>query len=329
MTMPARARWGLTIPLEGTGTAGLPALTREMIDAGYTDLWTAEAAGSDGATPLAVAATVAPNAELGTAILPVQTRGPALLAMTAAALAGLAPGRFTLGIGASSPAIVEQWNGIAYDRPFERTRDTLRFLRLALAGERVDHEFPTFTVRGFRLAEVPAVAPRIMLAALRPGMLRLAAEEADGAILNWLSADDVGLVRAVTGPDLPLVARIFVCVSTDAATVRLHARRLVAAYLTVPAYAAQQQWLGRGDALAEMGGRWAAGDRRGALEVVPDEVVDELIVHGDAATCRRRIQDYVDRGIDVPVVYAMPFGVDPLATARAVAPRDHEEDRHA
>jgi probable F420-dependent oxidoreductase len=296
-----------------------------MTDAGYTDLWTAEASGTDGVTPLAAAAVAAPEAQLGTAILPAQTRGPALLAMTAAGLAGLAPGRFTLGIGASSPAIVEQWNGIGYARPFERTRDVLRFLRLALAGERVDHAFSTFTVRGFRLTEVPEQAPQIMLAALRPGMLRLAAEEADGAILNWLSAADVARVREVTGPDLPLVARIFVCVSTDADTVRAHARRLVAAYLTVPAYAAQQEWLGRGGALVEMNERWAAGDRRGALQVVPDEVVDELIVHGDATTCRRRILEYVDQGIDVPVVYAMPFGVEPIETARAMAPRPRRD----
>ena len=77
---------------------------------------------------------------LGTAVANIYTRGPALLAMSAATLAGLAPGRFVLGIGVSSPAVVTDWNGIALDRPYQRARDTLHFLRRALAGEKVSME---------------------------------------------------------------------------------------------------------------------------------------------------------------------------------------------
>ena len=111
--------------------------------------------------------------------------------MTAAALAEAAPGRFQLGIGASSPVVVGDWNAADFTRPYARSRDMLRFLRAALAGETVDQAYETFEIRRFRLDRPPATPPGILLAALRPGMLRLAAREADGVILNWLAATDV------------------------------------------------------------------------------------------------------------------------------------------
>jgi len=124
--------WGLTVPLTGVPLADHPRLYRQLPDWGYTDVWSAEVAGADAFTPLALAAASEPRLNLGTAIVPVFTRGPALIAQSAAALAAAAPGRFSLGLGASSPAIVEQWNGLAFDRPLQRTRDVLR--RLLPAG---------------------------------------------------------------------------------------------------------------------------------------------------------------------------------------------------
>ena len=143
------------------------------------------------------------------------TRGPALIAQSAAALAAAAPGRFSLGLGASSPAIVEQWNGLAFDRPLQRTRDVLRFVKAALAGELVDGSFDSFTVHRFRLEQPPPEPVPVLLAALRPRMLALAGREADGVILNWLAATDVAAVPGRAGqpgqhgggPDLPLPDR--------------------------------------------------------------------------------------------------------------------------
>src|SRR5206468_6771723 len=106
-----------------------------------------EVAGLDAFTPLALASVWAPTMRLGTAIAPAYTRGPGLLAMSAAALAEAAPGRFLLGVGSSSPVIVDDWNSLSFVDPYGRTRDVLRFLRLALAGETVDKAYPTFTVR--------------------------------------------------------------------------------------------------------------------------------------------------------------------------------------
>lgn len=228
-------RWGLTVPLTGVPLRDHRPLIAELSSLGYTDLWSAEVAGADAFTPLVLASEWDDRLRLGTAVVPVHTRGPAALAMSAAALADLAPGRFVLGIGASSETIVTGWNGIAYDPPLARTRDVLRFLRQAFAGEKVDGEFDSFTIQRFRLEKAPDVPPSIMLAALRPQMLKLAAREADGAITNWLSADDVRQVRAELGPDKELAARIFVCVTEDAEMARNIGRFLIATYLTVPA----------------------------------------------------------------------------------------------
>ncbi|HEV7933244.1 MAG TPA: LLM class F420-dependent oxidoreductase [Actinomadura sp.] len=315
------ARWGLTIPLTGMPLPDHRELVGELAGLGYTDAWSAETNGSDAFTPLALASQWAPELRLGPAIVPVYTRGPALLAQHAATMAQLAPGRFVLGIGTSSPAIVERWNSTPFEEPYKRVRDTLRFLRRALSGEKVTAEYDTFTVKGFTLDIVPDTPPPIVLAALRPGMLRLAAREADGAITNWLAPQDVRTVRAELGSDPELLARIFVCPTEDAEEARRLGRRLIAAYMTVPVYAAFHDWLGRGEALKPMHQAWAAGDRKGALEVIPDEVVDDLIVHGSPERCRARIQEYVDNGLSTPVIALLPGGELSTADAvRALAP---------
>jgi probable F420-dependent oxidoreductase len=309
------ARYGITIPFDGVTLADHRAWYHQLADLGYTDVWSAEVDGSDGFTPLAHAAAVEPRLNLGVAIAPAYTRGPALLAQTAASMAELAPGRFTFGLGASSPVIVERWNAIPYETPFQRTRDTLRFMKAALAGEKVDEAYETFTVRGFKLARPVEVPPKIFLAALRPGMLRLAGAEADGVILNWLSAGDVPTVLAEAG-STEVAARLFVVPTEDADTARFIGRRMVTAYLNVDAYAAFHRWLGRGPALEAMWEAWAAGDRKRALEVIPDEVVDDLIIHGSFEQCRAHIGRYIDAGVTIPALAVLPFGVD-LATAVA------------
>ncbi|MEV0161197.1 LLM class F420-dependent oxidoreductase [Nonomuraea fuscirosea] len=313
--------WGMTIPFYDRSLSNSQELIARLPELGYTDAWSAEVNGVDGFVPLAMAAQWAPGLRLGSAIVPVSTRGPGLLAMSAATLADLAPGRFTLGIGASSPAIVERWNAGTFAKPYARTRDTLRFLKRALAGEKVSETYETFEIKGFKLERAPKTPPKIVLAALRPRMLRLAAEEADGAITNWLSPDDVRKVRAEVGPDTELIARLFVCVDEDVERVRETARWMLASYLTVPVYAAFHDWLGRGEVLRPMHEAWAAGDRRAALKAIPDEVVDSLVVHGDAATCRARIKEYVANGLDTPVLAPIPGGDVPIDQAvRDLAP---------
>lgn len=312
--------YGMTIPFDGIPLADHRGWFEELVDLGYTDAWSAEADGTDAFTPLALAAAWAPQLRLGSAIVPAFTRGPALLAQSAAAMAEAAPGRFALGVGTSSNVIVERWNGIPFEEPYKRTRDVVRFLRRALAGEKVDEQYETFTVRGFRLGRPPAVAPQILVAGLRPGMLRLAGRESDGAIINWLGADDVTKVVAEIGPGKEVVARIFVCPTEDTSTARAVGRRLVAAYLNVPVYAAFHEWLGRGPQLEGMWKAWKAGDRKAALEEIPDQVVDDLIIHGSPAEVRATVRRYMDNGVTTPALAVIPVGVDLRQAVRDLAP---------
>ncbi|WP_375486924.1 LLM class F420-dependent oxidoreductase [uncultured Jatrophihabitans sp.] len=305
-------RWGLTIPLLGVPLPEHAAIVRALPDLGYTDVWSAETNGTDAFTPLALAAAWEPTLRLGTAIVPVYTRGPALIAMSAASLAAAAPGRFVLGLGASSPVIVGDWNGIPFEQPFRRTRDVLRTTNALLGGERVTGDFDTISVHRFKLDKAPDPKPMVLVAALRAQMLRLAGRESDGAILNWLAAHDVAQclaeLHAGAGADADpeVVARIFVCPTDDADYARSLGRTLFASYLTVPAYAAFHDWLGRGERLKPMHDAWAAGDRKGAAAAVPDDVVDELVVHGTPHACREQVQAYADAGVKTPVMMLLP-----------------------
>jgi probable F420-dependent oxidoreductase len=323
-------RPGMTVPLPGPLHSHKDKLS-ELADMGYTDIWSAEADGADAFTPLALAAAWEPRLRLGTAIVPAYTRSPALFAQSVASMADAAPGRFAIGIGSSSNVIVERWNGIPFEEPYKKVRDVVRFLNDALGGEKVTKEYETFKVDGFRLGIKPEVKPQILVAALREGMLRLAAREADGTIINWLSPEDVTRVAEVVhgaaeGTPKEIVARIFVCPSTNTEAVRAAARFAIAAYLNVPVYADFHAWLGRGDLLKGMWDNWKAGDRKAALAAIPDEVVDALIIHGSPEYCRDRIRQYFDNGVTTSTLAIMPF--DPELkhwdAVRSLSPSAHK-----
>jgi probable F420-dependent oxidoreductase len=323
-------RYGMTVPFGGIPLHAQREWIEELVDLGYTDVWSAESDGGDGFTPLALISVWAPTLRLGTAIIPAYTRGPACLAQTVGAMAQAAPGRFALGIGSSSNVIVEGWNGIPFEEPYQQVRAMVRFLNDALGGEKVTNDYGRFSIRSFRLGMKPPEPVPILVAALRPGMLRLAGREGDGAILNWLSADDVATVvphvaegASQAGADpatKEIVARLFVIPNPDADAARAAARRLLAAYLNVPVYAAFHEWLGRGDDLKGMWDLWKAGDRAAALEAIPDHVVDELIIHGAPEACREHIGRYIENGIDTPALAVLPFGVDMRESIRALSP---------
>ncbi len=314
-------RYAMSIPLPGPLGEQRPLIER-LVELGYTDVWSSETAGTDAFTPLALANDWAPTLRLGTAVVPAFTRGPGLMAQSVASIAALAPGRFAFGLGASSNVIVERWNAQPFDRPFSRTRDMLRFLREALTGAKVTREYDTFEVSGFRLGLVPEVQPALLVAALRERMLELGGTEADGVILNWLSAEDVSKVAPrvlAGGADKEIACRIFVCPSTSDEA-RAAARQWVTTYLNVPVYADYQRFLGRGDLLAPMQALWEAGDRKAALEAVPDEVIDDLIVLGTPEQCRAQIQRYVDHGVTTPMLALMPWGVSVDDAIELLAP---------
>lgn len=313
MTTSLPRRDGMTVPLPGPLHSHREKLG-ELADLGYSDIWSAESDGADAFTPLALAAAWEPRLRLGTAIVPAYTRSPACMAQSVASLADAAPGRFAIGIGSSSNVIVERWNGVPFVEPYKKVRDVVRFLNDALSGEKIVKTYDTFDINGFKLGVRPEQKPQILVAALREGMLRLAGREADGAIINWLSPTDVSKVADVVrdaagGADREIVARIFVCPSENTDVVRASARFAIAAYLNVPVYAAFHEWLGRGEQLQGMWDAWKAGDRKAALAAIPDEVVDDLVVHGSPAHCREVIDQYFANGVTTSSLAIL--GLDP------------------
>ena len=316
----AQKRWSLSVPLEGFSLTEHVEIAREAEQAGYTDAWSMEVDGVDCFAPLATLAQ-ATDLRLGTALANVYTRGPATLAMSAAGLAELAPNRFCLGIGAGSHPIVEFWNGGKFAHPAVRVREMLAFLRQAFSGERITFEGETFTVKGFRFSRPPQNPIPIHVGALKPMMLRIAGQYADGAIINWLSATDVKKSVAVVreaaqaagrSPDeVEITARIFISVDPPGQAVETGIRRHINTYLNVPVYKAFHQWLGRTDLLGPMWEAWAGGDRKAAVAAVPPEVMQDLFIQGSPEEMRARVRRYLDNGVDTVFLQMQSFETDP------------------
>jgi probable F420-dependent oxidoreductase len=290
------SRWGLTLPLPTLPLAEHEVLVRRTEAAGYTDLWSGETNGPDGFTPLALAAAWTERVRLGTGIVGVMTRGPALLAQQAAALADASGGRFVLGIGASSDRIVAGWNAIEFSKPLTRVSESVDFLRTALDGER--------TETGFKLEQAPAQRVPIVLAALRGKMLRLAVEKADGAFTNYLPRSSLPqVVEQLDGaPEgFELLCRFF-CLPGDREQIEPLARFMLASYGTVPVYANFLRWLGYGDQIAEMCEAWDARDRERAIAAAPWELIEEIFILGSPEEMRERLQSFVDGGVTLPII---------------------------
>ncbi len=300
------ARWGLTLPLPGVSLPALRPVIERAEAAGYTDLWTGETNGPDGFTPLAIAGEWTKSMRLGTGVVGVFTRGPALLAQQAAAMAEASGGRFALGIGASSDRIVEGWNGIPFERPLAKVAETLDFLDPALAGER--------TASGFKLETAPAEPIPVILAALRGKMLRLAVERAQGAFTNYLPLSGLPqVVEQLEGaPEgFELLCRFF-CIPGSREEAEPLARFMFASYATVPVYANFFRWLGYGERIEKMCQAWAAKDRAAAMAAAPWDLVEETFVLGSPEEMRERLGRFVAGGITLPVLL-------PITTPERVA----------
>src|SRR4051812_5905212 len=276
------SRWGLTLPLPGLSLAAHEQLIKRAEAAGYTDFWSGETNGPDGFTPLALSAAWTERARLGTGIVGVFQRGPALLAQEAAALADASGGRFVLGIGSSSDRIVEGWNGIPFERPLSRVRETLDFLDAALAGER--------TASGFKLESPPAERVPVVLAALRGKMLELAVQRADGAFTNFLPMGGLDKVTAQlegAPQGFELLCRFF-CLPGEREAVEPLARFMFSSYITVPVYAAFYRWLGYGEQIDPMISAWESGDRQGAAAAAPPGLVEDMVIFCSPAGVEER-----------------------------------------
>jgi alkanesulfonate monooxygenase SsuD/methylene tetrahydromethanopterin reductase-like flavin-dependent oxidoreductase (luciferase family) len=233
---------------------------------------------------------------LGTGIVGVFQRGPALLAQEAAALASASEGRFVLGIGSSSDRIVEGWNGIPFEKPLSKVRETLDFLDAALAGER--------TETGFKLEAPPTEPVPVVLAALRGKMLELAVERAAGAFTNFLPLGGLSKVTAQLDgapAGFELLCRFF-CIPGEREQVEPLARFMFSSYITVPVYTAFYRWLGYGEQIDPMVAAWEAGDRQAAAAAAPWEAIEEMFIFGTPEEMRERLSTFVEGGITLPIL---------------------------
>lgn len=310
----ADQRWGLTLPLPGVPLADHRPFIEQAEAEGYTDLFSGETGGPDGFTPLALAAAWTTKPRLGTGIVGVFQRGPALLAQQAAALTDASSGRFVLGIGASSDRIVAGWNEIPFERPLTRVDRTVDFLRVALAGER--------TTSGFKLETPPAHPTPIILAALRGRMLDLAVNKADGAFTNFLPLDGLAKVAGHTAdaPDgFELLCRFF-CLPGKREDVEPLARFMFSSYITVPVYAEFFRWLGFSDEIAPMVEAWDRGDRQEAAAQAPWELIEQTFLIGSTESIRERLGQFIDGGITLPVITPIVTPDRMAETITALAP---------
>ena len=304
---------GLTVPFNGVALADHAELFRRAEGAGYQDLWSAETGGYDGFTPLAAAAAHTERVRLVTGIVHPFTRGPALLAQHAAALADLSGGRFVLGIGSSSNVIVERWNEVPFERPLTKVREAVETMRSVLAGGRGPG--------GFKLETAPTHEIPIVVAALRGKMLALAAEVADGAFTNLVPLSDLPqVVEAYGAPDKELACRVFCAPQPEDEALAL-AKFMFAAYGTVPVYSEFYRWLGWGERVEPMIEAWNARDRARALELVPEDLVREIFVFGSPAQMRDRLASFTEKGVSTLVLTPLCDPEDVPAFIDGLAPR--------
>jgi len=275
---------------------------------GYDRMWIGEMNDADAVSSATLAAIGTERARIGV-FVNTFTRSPTVLALTASSLAALAPGRVQIVLGVGSPLFVERWNGIPYRRLHARLRDTLRFLRVALTGERVRERFETIESDGFALASHAEPPPELLIAAGGPRALELAAREADGVVLNWITPADVERIDPLPRERSAISLVVSVCPTPDREVMDRIMRPVVANYLHVPGYAMQQRRLGRGGALEQMWEAWDSGDAAAARAALPAAVLDELIVWGEPASCRVRL-DEIERetGLGVIATFFPPPG---------------------
>ena len=300
-------------------TAEFLAVAREAEQRGYHTGWVGEVAGYDALTVMAVIATHTERLQVGSAVVPVQTRTPVLLGMSAASLNHFAPDRVVLGLGLSSRIVVGDWHGLAFSPALEQLREAVQIIRQVAAGERASFEGRFFRAKNFRLAAPPPARPvRIFLAALGPEMLELAGEIADGVVLNWIPPERVpvsirhlerGARRAGrTLEGFEIASFIRTCATDDVEGARQWLARDITGYATVDVYSSFFRSAGFGPEMDALGAAWKAGDRAGAVRQVSPRMLDGLGVVGDEAFCRARVAEFIRAGLTMPVILPVAPG---------------------
>ena len=303
-------------------------------DLGYETVWVPEGGGRDSLTSLASIAMKTERVRLGTGILPIYARTATNTAMGAAGMAAVSGDRFILGLGVGHRPTVEGRDGVPFNQPMARLRETISIVRGLLSGDTVAAEGRHFNIASASLSgATPKERVPIYIAALGPQMLELAGEMADGVLMNWTaesfvaqSAEHVrrGAERAGRDPsEIDIAGYVRVAPGGDQDAVRASLAGQVARYASNTFYRNFFVETGFGDEMAEAAEALAAGDVARASEAITLEMQDQVAVVGNAEECRAALERRRAAGLQSPVVAPFAIGDNKqshIHTITAMAP---------
>ncbi len=299
---------------------------REAERLGFDSVWTAEAYGNDAIVPLTWIAAQTETIRLGTAIMQIPSRTPAMAAMTAMTLDALSGGRFILGLGPSGPQVIEGWHGAPYGRPLTRTREYIEIIRKVLAREdRLEHHGYHYDIPrtgdgttglGKPLKSIVHGNPGLPIytASIGPAGLRCAGEVADGVIPLWMNPErweligpyvEEGFAKAGGGKsleDFAVCPTVTVVISDDEEKARFPAKMNLALYIGGMGardknfYNDYAKRLGYEAAAEEIQDYFLDGKRQEAMAAVPDELVDDLFLIGSREKIIDRLGAWKEAG---------------------------------
>ncbi len=313
----SRLRLGVTAVLGDDGVDRFTDTVRLADSLGYYALWSGEAYGSDAVVPLAYAAAITTRIHLGTSILQIPARTPAMAAMTAATLDTVSGGRFLLGLGTSGAQVVEGWHGLPFKKPLAMTREYVAIVRKALAREAplvYDGEVYQVPYRGaaglgkpLKMMGRPRTDIPIYIAAIGPKNVALAAEIADGFLphiwspTRWKRAFGDSLAQ-VDFERFDVAPTVYVATGDDLQGCRDTVRPLLALYIGGMGARGHNFYndlvcrYGYEEAAGKIQDLFLDGKRREATAAVPDALVDDVALVGS----RQRIADQLDAWRESP-----------------------------
>lgn len=312
--------------------AALP--VRAMVDLavlsdqlGYHSVWLPEGRGREVMAQLGAIALATKHIQLGTGIMPVFSRPPALAAMGLATLDDLSQGRVIFGIGAGHAGITERGYGQAFKRPVQAVREFVEIVRQVMSGGNVRYHGDVFPVPEFELESAPARQIPIYIAALRRTMLALAGQIGDGVLLNWSTPERAAAstaavhaaARAAGRDPRSIVVACFVrvCVTEQKEQARTILRRIIATYAALTAYAKMFEESGFIDEVRAVTVAWESGIEA-AARAVSDRMVNALGLVGTPEQCQAGIRRFHEAGVDLPVIYPFPIGPGPESYRRTI-----------
>ena len=321
-----------SLMLSGNGELSsqrIPEISRRTEEKGFEGLWFGETTLRDASILATIAACSTKRIQLGTSIINVFTRTPSQLALLAASLNEFSGGRFTLGLGVSTGAIVENWHGQRYRMPIHRLEETVALLRQYFSGEKFGQEGRYSSPRGARLRV--GVPPKIALAALNDKMIARAARLADRIILNLYPPQRVKHALSIIDGEYPLAARkarpvlsvmLYGYVLEDRNRGFDAGKDLVTFYASAPPYASLFASIGYESEAKAMTAAWKAKDRDAVKRAVTADMVKALTVVGSVQDLKERVKQYHEAGIDDVFICPTPFAEFEANVAKILAEYD-------